>query len=95
MLSEKTQQEVAEAIMVIEDTLDVDLSLTDVDRLTSAAISAVLNGDEIKTLLRACDRAETEMRYAGFSKLEDDNVGKKPAYFELLQAVQPFLPVGE
>lgn len=90
MLSQKTQQQIAEAIshqMGQDENSNEDLA--------TAAISAVLNGDEIKTLLRACDRAETEMRYAGFAKLEDDNVGKKPAYFELLQAVQPFLPVGE
>lgn len=93
MLSQKTQQQVAEAIDHVRTTLMPEYHTP--NHYAQAAISAVLNGDEIKTLLRACDRAETEMRYAGFSKLEDDNVGKKPAYFELLQAVQPFLPVGE
>lgn len=53
-------------------------------------ISEARMQEKVKELVAAAKMCETEMHYAGFAKLEDDNVGKKPAYFALLQALASF-----
>ena len=59
-------------------------------RQQAALTTQQAQSGDVGKLVEAAEMAETEMRYAGFAKLEEDNVGKKPAYFALVQALQPF-----
>lgn len=79
MLSEKTNKQATGAISKALDRKDYGMETDGISQIATAAISAVLNGDEVRRLVAEAKRTlEMPNTYAG-----------------LYDALQPFLPAGE